>query len=362
MQQGTPRAARAHQPSADAFTLVELLVVLIIVALLAAVLTSLFHKVHAAGQRTTCSYNLHTLGLSLAAYANDKQTYPYKSPLVAGLIEDGYLSSSAAADLVCPLDTSDAKDTYSIGYLGGYPNSSSDNDPLIVCGWHRNLGVLAVYPDQRVDLVRKVAAPDISGADTSTGATAPSAPAASSGGSTSTAAATLVPVTFSYNGRTQTVQPGFVLPTNGLVVNSMDGKQAVLYGDNRQSTYLISASYDPTANNGAGMFSVNVGFNSATGVTDPQLETKSTSNTAVEVVMRLGYMAVQMISNPSRSSTKLEFQYTKLALLENDTLKLQDYALYKVTHILTGQVAQGTATGSTAVQLNATNVTLVKTN
>jgi len=61
-----------------AFTLVEILVVIGIVALLGAILFPVFSRVREKGRATTCSENLHQIGLAVAMYAQD---YESKFPL-----------------------------------------------------------------------------------------------------------------------------------------------------------------------------------------------------------------------------------------------------------------------------------------
>lgn len=58
-------------PSTRAFTLVELLVVVGILAVLAAVLLPVFFGVRESGRRTSCLSNLHQIDLALTAYTQD---------------------------------------------------------------------------------------------------------------------------------------------------------------------------------------------------------------------------------------------------------------------------------------------------
>lgn len=61
---------------ASAFTLVEMLIVVAIVALLAALLFPVFSRVKEAGRRTTCASNLKQISLALSQYAQDYKFYP----------------------------------------------------------------------------------------------------------------------------------------------------------------------------------------------------------------------------------------------------------------------------------------------
>lgn len=64
------------QPKKRAFTLVEILVVIAIVCLLAAILFPVFGRVREAGRRTTCASNLKQIGMALNQYAQDNRFYP----------------------------------------------------------------------------------------------------------------------------------------------------------------------------------------------------------------------------------------------------------------------------------------------
>ena len=59
-------------------TLVELLIVVAIIALLAALLFPVFAKIRERGRQTVCLSNLRQLGLATALYAQDSDDrYPY---------------------------------------------------------------------------------------------------------------------------------------------------------------------------------------------------------------------------------------------------------------------------------------------
>ncbi len=61
---------------AKAFTLVELLVVISIIALLLAILMPALGKARDQARRVICKANQHQLGIAFASYANDNKKYP----------------------------------------------------------------------------------------------------------------------------------------------------------------------------------------------------------------------------------------------------------------------------------------------
>jgi prepilin-type processing-associated H-X9-DG protein len=83
---------RTRKPDCGpAFTLVELLTVIAVIALLAAPLLPSLSRAKAAGSRTVCRSNLHQIGLALHMYLGDFRRYPirWEVPLVAISIQDG---------------------------------------------------------------------------------------------------------------------------------------------------------------------------------------------------------------------------------------------------------------------------------
>ena len=74
MKHASPR--RELHTRLRAFTLIEILVVIAIVGLLAALLFPAFARARANARRTTCASNLRQIGLALNFYAQDHRYYP----------------------------------------------------------------------------------------------------------------------------------------------------------------------------------------------------------------------------------------------------------------------------------------------
>lgn len=71
-----------HRSRQDAFSLIELLVVISIIAILASMLLSSISVVKALANKSVCQSNLRQMGLALAAYSNDNEGIAF--PLIGG--------------------------------------------------------------------------------------------------------------------------------------------------------------------------------------------------------------------------------------------------------------------------------------
>ena len=91
------------------FTLIELMIVIAIIAILAAILVPNFIRARAQGQLTACKSNLKNIATSLEMYSTDNAgRYPLTASIAAKLTPN-YLKTIPQ----CPSATSD---TYSTGY------------------------------------------------------------------------------------------------------------------------------------------------------------------------------------------------------------------------------------------------------
>ncbi len=74
MMHSSSRPQHASKPRA--FTLVEILIVLAIIGILAAILLPVLANAREAGRRAACASNLKQIGLGLQLYAQDHRKFP----------------------------------------------------------------------------------------------------------------------------------------------------------------------------------------------------------------------------------------------------------------------------------------------
>ncbi len=114
------------------FTLIEMLVVIAVVAVLAALLFPVFQRVRENARSSACLSNYHQIGLAIHMYANDAdgQTPPDGGSF-GGLISDCYPYARSAAVFACPDDYDRDRE----GRTGSYRMASLYQGLPISCGW-----------------------------------------------------------------------------------------------------------------------------------------------------------------------------------------------------------------------------------
>lgn len=116
------------------FTLIELMIVIAIIAILAAVLFPNFIRARAQGQQSACDSNLKNIGTAMESYANDNASH-YATAL--SMLNPNYLA-------VIPTCPSTGQDTYSAGMQSAM---SPDSYTLVCSGTnHSGTSLPANYP------------------------------------------------------------------------------------------------------------------------------------------------------------------------------------------------------------------------
>ena len=116
------------------FTLIELMIVIAIIAILAAILVPNFIRARAQGQLTACKSNLKNIGTALEMYSTDNGG---RFPTTATGLTPNYLKTIPT----CPSIGSNT-------YNGGFSAASNPDAYTVVCSGtnHSGVGQGAAYP------------------------------------------------------------------------------------------------------------------------------------------------------------------------------------------------------------------------
>lgn len=121
------------------FTLIELMIVIAIIAILAAILVPNFIRARAQGQLTACKSNLKNIGTAMEMYSTD---WSGKYPSGIGSLTPNYLKTIP----ICPAE---GTDTYTTGFSRTLGNPGAYQDYYYVAcqgGNHESVNVSGNYP------------------------------------------------------------------------------------------------------------------------------------------------------------------------------------------------------------------------
>lgn len=130
---------RMMRRSRKGFTLIELMIVIAIIAILAAILVPNFIRARAQGQLTACKSNLKNIGTALEMYSTDNGG---RFPTTANFSAAGGLTPNYLK--VIPTCPSVGSNTYTAGYSA----ASNPDAYTVVCSGTNHAGVNqgAQYP------------------------------------------------------------------------------------------------------------------------------------------------------------------------------------------------------------------------
>jgi len=122
----------AGSKNKSGFTLIEILVVVAIIGLLAALLLPAFAAAREKARASSCLSNLHQVGLAIQLYAQDSDDKtPANGGSFSGLIQDSAPLIRTTAVFICP----DDYDREEEGRAGSYRVPSLYQGKPLSCGW-----------------------------------------------------------------------------------------------------------------------------------------------------------------------------------------------------------------------------------
>lgn len=116
----------------NAFSLIELLVVVAVIVILAALLFPVFAKVREKGRAAACMSNYHQIGLAIHMYATDYDDFtPPNGGSFSGIVADCDPYTKNSAIFTCPDDYDRTKEARA----GSYRMASLYQGLPLSCGW-----------------------------------------------------------------------------------------------------------------------------------------------------------------------------------------------------------------------------------
>lgn len=132
----------SRRASARGFTLIEMLIVISVIGILAGLLFPVFSRVRNTARTTTCSANLHQIGLALQLYVNDNNHhYPTRdapfgnADCVWADLLAGYIRSPEVFQ--CPMTGQEG------AYRSGCVDEITDEDKILTWNGSYGLNVLS---------------------------------------------------------------------------------------------------------------------------------------------------------------------------------------------------------------------------
>jgi prepilin-type N-terminal cleavage/methylation domain-containing protein/prepilin-type processing-associated H-X9-DG protein len=123
---------RTHSQKKTAFTLIEMLIVVAIIAILSAILFPVFARSREKARAASCLSNYHQVGIAIQMYAQDSDDKtPANGGSFSGLIQDSVPYIHTSSVFVCP----DDDDREEESRAGSYRVPTLYQGKPLSCGW-----------------------------------------------------------------------------------------------------------------------------------------------------------------------------------------------------------------------------------